>query len=1219
VAKYKSMAFSEIPSAGAAPSYNLVSAIRARYAQPSPLVLKILSTLAVPQQAMIGAIEEVVNRSAHPYASKTSIGQAMLQGVADPGTSFTRIPGISKAEGIALDIAADPMWVLGGPLSKGMTVGARSLGRVGGAALTKYPKLDYAVGRALTKVKPNWAKERAGYKGFDTVATEARMAENEVRHALIDNFNLDLAKEIPDAARRRHLDELSEIATPERLRMPRPLDEKELVLLDQEAGKYMQGMAAKIEDGKRMLAAVSREKLAHIAALTRAEGAVKAASIAEFSRIEKAIDSLRLKQVEVLDQYKTMAAERARRTFRFRNRMAAIEEKIAAAMKVETPGTVLAGSGVPRAGGTTYRVWPPSKKLFAELEKAKQAWLNYSDEFTKREVAIRKRFATLEKERQGLAKERARRLAELRGVPRGRKRTAATSALAKEIQTLDRSESLARSFEVQGKANVALQDARKEIASIGKEIRGVQGSADAEAIYRARNQWAAQYENIIKQEEAVMGVLGKTKDEANLSMLMALTMQTKHADAVRAAHLIKTTNWLKHVQHIDNEVAALSSVEQKWFNKIRNERLPLMRKYREEMGGLDPKVSARFEESTGLSYVPRIRPRRDSIVADLDESLARYGSTWSPEQVESFKLFRNSIAAADVNPSESYIREMQRRYMQGRTVTPGFTKFREIRRSVRALRESPKMQDQVLYALIEKDIASNLHQASVETARAVYRHMYIESFRKWMTKNNLLVKAEDVGKLPPGVYGKGPREMVPIDNVPELKGYYGPRVLVEDLHDMVMSPLDPQKVKDSLSALRKMNGWFRGWALSAPMTVVRNAADSLVWRNIAAGANPVKDMPHWFMAGNILRDAGRGALNSTEKLVGGKTAAEWFKEFVRAGTVRSNVYEETRMMSRGAGKRFLYAHTNPYGKFLMDNFEKVEDVARSGMYMWKRSQGLSPEDAMRFTNKWHIDYRHGLTQWERNVRDRFIPFYTFTRFNVPLAIETLIHHPRLTAAAGHAMDTWEDVAGIPDEDFPLGGWMASGTPLKVRYDEKTGTYMIFMLDGWWSFTDLNKLDPGRLIDNYISMVTPFLTTPYEVIKNHKLFPSAAAGQKIERPGDRFEMFGKSAEFPFDKRLEAVIRIFRPLNEADQWLKAASAKYGDSAIERGKNAVARMLLGNIYPTTREDQVRFIKAATDEQLRALYSARKRLEANGESTEEVQERIDNIKQVRKDLDIK
>jgi hypothetical protein len=921
VAKYNSiLASRSTPSTAPAPEFNLLTAMKERYKQPSPLVLKILSTLAIPQQAMIGAVENVVDRERHPFASPIGFGQAMLQGVANPETSFGDIEGVGKKTGMALDIVADPMWVLGGPLEKGMSLGVRQVARGADLALKKSPALEHIVGRAMTKVKPNWARERAGYKGFDTVATEARMAENEVGRALLDDTTDKVHTLVPDEAKRQRIGELYELKAP----------------------AHFQDAIKTLED---------------------------------------------------------------------------------------------------------------------------QAWeLN-----TEEKRALRKMKRAVEKQ-----------------------------------------------------------------------------------------------------------------------------------------------------PAVEKEIAALSTPEREAFDLL-SQRLPLIEKFRVEMGGLNKAIPRAFEERTGLSYNPRLRAGRDAIVSDLEASLAKYGSTWEPEKVASLKQDLALLKSMETQPSESYIREMTRRYTQGRTITPGFTKFREIGRSVRALRDSPKLQDQLLYALIEKDIAKNLHQASVQTARAVYRHMYIESFKKWMMKNNLLVKADDVGKLPPGIYGKGPREMVPIENVPELKGYFGPRVLVEDLHDMVMSPLDPEKVKNSISALRKMNGWFRGWALSAPMTVVRNAADSLVWRNIAAGANPVKDMPHWFQAGNILQDARRGTLDATEKLVGGKTAAEWFKEFVRAGTVRSNVYEETRMMSRGAGKRLLYAHTNPYGKLLMDNFEKVEDVARSGMYMWKRSQGMSPAEAMRFTNKWHIDYRHGLTPWERNVRDRFIPFYTFTRFNLPLALETLVHHPRLATAAGHGMDTWEDMAGIPDEDFPLAGWMASGTPLKIRYDDKTGTYSIFMLDGWWSFTDLNKLDPGRLIDTAATMVTPFLSAPYSVIKNHKLFPDPSAGQKLERPGDKFEMFGKKAEFPFDKRVESIVRIFRPLNEADRWLEAFDTKYGDTIGSRARNVIQRMLLGKVYPTTREEQVRYIKAATDEQLRALYSARNRLERNEEPTDDVEEMIDGVKETRKSLGIK
>ncbi|MHC4620953.1 MAG: hypothetical protein ACYTEQ_24675 [Planctomycetota bacterium] len=70
-----------------------------------------------------------------------------------------------------------------------------------------------------------------------------------------------------------------------------------------------------------------------------------------------------------------------------------------------------------------------------------------------------------------------------------------------------------------------------------------------------------------------------------------------------------------------------------------------------------------------------------------------------------------------------------------------------------------------------------------------------------------------------------------------------------------------------------------------------------------------------------------------------------------------------------------------------------EEVASKFMrYLWRRDQGMSRADAVMDANKWLIDYGD-LSQFEKRVMRRVMPFYTFPRKAVPLIAEAAAKNP----------------------------------------------------------------------------------------------------------------------------------------------------------------------------------------------------------------------------------
>lgn len=72
----------------------------------------------------------------------------------------------------------------------------------------------------------------------------------------------------------------------------------------------------------------------------------------------------------------------------------------------------------------------------------------------------------------------------------------------------------------------------------------------------------------------------------------------------------------------------------------------------------------------------------------------------------------------------------------------------------------------------------------------------------------------------------------------------------------------------------------------------------------------------------------------------------------------------------------------------------IENFMRGAQYNGLIRQGHTADSAADMINKFHFDYsQHGTTPFERNVMKRAMPFYRFSRGNLPLQLETLATRP----------------------------------------------------------------------------------------------------------------------------------------------------------------------------------------------------------------------------------
>jgi len=158
----------------------------------------------------------------------------------------------------------------------------------------------------------------------------------------------------------------------------------------------------------------------------------------------------------------------------------------------------------------------------------------------------------------------------------------------------------------------------------------------------------------------------------------------------------------------------------------------------------------------------------------------------------------------------------------------------------------------------------------------------------------------------------------------------------------------------------------------------------------------------------------------------------------------------------------------------------IEDNSRFAVFIDQLAKGKSPKDASRTVRKYLFDYDE-LTDFERKVMKRVIPFYTWTRKNAPLQIESLVTQPRKYQAYVKALRAFDEEETI-EERMAKPEYFNKMLYVKSPFKSKSGKPLHMSID-------LPPLELNRVFDTHqlLSSATPFKVIP-EIIFNFKTFP-----------------------------------------------------------------------------------------------------------------------------------
>lgn len=445
----------------------------------------------------------------------------------------------------------------------------------------------------------------------------------------------------------------------------------------------------------------------------------------------------------------------------------------------------------------------------------------------------------------------------------------------------------------------------------------------------------------------------------------------------------------------------------------------------------------------------------------------------------------------------------------------------------------------------------------------------------------------------------------------------------------------PREIQAIGQIYDKVQNWWKAQVLIAPSYHIRNKVGN-IWNNFLAG---VYDPSSYVQAG-LLQTGKAGEIK-----IAGMGADELMKLAKKRGVVNEGWYAADIPETIEQGFKNWKNGINPLSQqnYAFRANKRVgsafENNSRLAHFVDKLKKGLSVDDAVMSVKKYLFDY-NDLTSIEKNYLKRIIPFYTWTRKNIPLQLEHLITQPAKYAGLEKVVRGVEDIlmnGSNPANEKYLSDYIEKNTPMRVGYDKENKSYSYFLLGNWLpSYQAVDFL--SQPFYNLFAQLTPLAKTPVEIWANKTDFFKNTLGdaELIERyPGDMVNYLG----FNMPKKTAYFLRNIRLLNEIDKLnpgmifggetgepslqakmklasvqtpfglISAAQQKYGESTVKQSSfQRIANLFFGKLQFYDKDLAEQFYDSDTRKRLDDYYKEYRGAQLKGDK-----ERMEKIEEER------
>ena len=153
---------------------------------------------------------------------------------------------------------------------------------------------------------------------------------------------------------------------------------------------------------------------------------------------------------------------------------------------------------------------------------------------------------------------------------------------------------------------------------------------------------------------------------------------------------------------------------------------------------------------------------------------------------------------------------------------------------------------------------------------------------------------------------------------------------------------------------------------------------------------------------------------------------------------------------------------------------KIETFNRGSLALDTLKKGGTIDEAVKKIFKYQFDYApEAFTPFERNVMRRIIPFYTWSRNNIPLMMEAAVKQPGKVGAVGKVA---RDVSNVSQEErAQMPDYMKESFPIKIGEQMFYGANL--------PIEDINRLN----MKGFMSSMSPMIKAPLEQYTGKNFF------------------------------------------------------------------------------------------------------------------------------------
>lgn len=324
------------------------------------------------------------------------------------------------------------------------------------------------------------------------------------------------------------------------------------------------------------------------------------------------------------------------------------------------------------------------------------------------------------------------------------------------------------------------------------------------------------------------------------------------------------------------------------------------------------------------------------------------------------------------------------------------------------------------------------------------------------------------------------------------KNRYAPHWVVDGLSDMGRV-VETQSLKPFWDKFNYVTQLWKSYAIMRPGFHVRNYMGGL-FNNWLAGVDRAAyaDFARLNSAYSRAVRSGldhEGAVQVVRKGAKNLDDAERFAAIVEKGIITGGQSTETKIVGEAYRKNLnLNPLSQNFSLFKVNRSasERIENELRGVLALDVMRKGGTAEDALDAVAKYHFDY-DDLSAAERQIR-KVVPFYTWTRHNIPLQVEMLAQNPKgmmrfIALKRNMEMGT--------EEESVIPSWYNGELWIRTPFADQPHEGAVGKGQVYWfpdlPFKDLtNTVNPKKLI----GMVNPFIKTPIELATNRKTFTGA---------------------------------------------------------------------------------------------------------------------------------